>query len=109
MMWAAFGFETLASSLASGAFLVLLMRMTQKRFSATQYALFSSLFGLPRLVCGPIAGFLVHAIGWEAFCWCALRAGILGLIMLSRFVPITAREPEFRVEPPRIGRPLTTP
>jgi PAT family beta-lactamase induction signal transducer AmpG len=109
MMWAAFGFETLASSLASGAFLVLLMRMTQKRFSATQYALFSSLFGLPRIVSGPICGFLVHAIGWEAFFWSTLPTGIPGLILLARFVPFTAREPEFRVEPPRIGRPLTGP
>jgi PAT family beta-lactamase induction signal transducer AmpG len=109
LMWGIMSFETLASGMGSGAFFVLLMRMTQKRFSATQYALFSSLFGLPRLVCGPIAGFLVHAIGWEAFFWCALPAGIPGLIMLSRFVPITAREPEFRVEPPRIGRPFTRP
>ncbi|MEA2600272.1 MAG: transporter, family, beta-lactamase induction signal transducer AmpG [Acidobacteriota bacterium] len=107
MMWAAFGFETLASSLASGAFLVLLMRMTQKRFSATQYALFSSLFGLPRIVSGPICGFLVHAIGWEAFFWATLPTGIPGLILLARFVPFTAREPEFRVEPPRIREPLT--
>ena len=107
MMWAAFGFETLASSLASGAFLVLLMRMTQKRFSATQYALFSSLFGLPRIVSGPICGFLVHAIGWEAFFWSTLPTGIPGLILLARFVPFTAREPEFKVEPPRIREPLT--
>jgi PAT family beta-lactamase induction signal transducer AmpG len=109
LMWGIMSFETLASGMGTGAFFVLLMRMTQKRFSATQYALFSSLFGLPRLVCGPIAGFLVHAIGWEAFFWCALPAGVPGLIMLSRFVPITARQPDLQVEPPRIGRPLTGP
>ena len=34
------------------AFSVLLLRMTQKQFSATQYALFSSLFALPRLLAG---------------------------------------------------------
>jgi PAT family beta-lactamase induction signal transducer AmpG len=107
MMWAAFGFESLASSLASGAFLVMMMRMTQKRFSATQYALFSSLFGLPRIVSGPICGFLVHAIGWEAFFWATLPTGIPGLILLSRFVPFSAREPEFRAETPRVREPLT--
>jgi PAT family beta-lactamase induction signal transducer AmpG len=107
MMWAAFGFEALASSLASGAFLVMMMRMTQKRFSATQYALFSSLFGLPRIVSGPICGFLVHAIGWEAFFWATLPTGIPGLILLSRFVPFSAREPEFRAETPRVREPLT--
>ena len=106
MMWGAFGLEVVASGLASGAFLVLLMRMTQKRFSATQYALFSSLFGLPRIVSGPICGFLAHAIGWEAFFWWTLPTGIPGLLLLARFVPFTAREPEFRVKPPQISLPL---
>lgn len=107
LMWAAFFFEAFASGLGSGAFLVLMMRMTQKRFSATQYALFSSLFGLPRIISGPICGFMVYAIGWEAFFWSTLAFGIPGMILLSRFVPWGSREPEFKVEPPKIGRPLT--
>jgi PAT family beta-lactamase induction signal transducer AmpG len=50
------GFETLTSGMGTGAFSVLLLRLTQKRFSATQYSLMSSLFALPRIVSGPIAG-----------------------------------------------------
>ncbi|HEX2642384.1 MAG TPA: MFS transporter [Thermoanaerobaculia bacterium] len=107
LMWAAIGFETLSSGLGSGAFSVLLLRMTQKRFSATQYALFSSLFGLPRIVAGPICGFAVYAVGWETFFWSTLAFGIPGMIMLSRFVPFTAREPEFRVEEPHNRQPLS--
>ncbi|HEV2847298.1 MAG TPA: MFS transporter, partial [Thermoanaerobaculia bacterium] len=107
LMWAAFFFEAFASGLGSGAFLVLMMRMTQKRFSATQYALFSSLFGLPRIISGPVCGYMVYAIGWEPFFWSTLAFGIPGMIMLARFVPWNAREPEFKIEPPRIGRPLT--
>jgi MFS transporter, PAT family, beta-lactamase induction signal transducer AmpG len=107
LMWAAFFFESFASGLGSGAFLVLMIRMTQKRFSATQYALFSSLFGLPRIISGPLCGFLVYAIGWEAFFWATLFFGIPGMVMLARFVPWGAREPEFSIEPPRIREPLT--
>jgi PAT family beta-lactamase induction signal transducer AmpG len=107
MMWGAFGFEALCSGLGSGAFSVMLLRMTQKRFSATQYALFSSLFGLPRIVSGPIAGFAAYAVGWEDFFWATLALGIPGLIMLARFVPWSAREVTFKVEPPRIRQPLT--
>jgi PAT family beta-lactamase induction signal transducer AmpG len=107
MMWAAFSFETFSSGLGSGAFLVLLLRMTQKRFSATQYALFSSLFGLPRIISGPICGFAVYAVGWETFFWATLAAGIPGMVMLARFVPFNAREPVFRIEEPRIREPLT--
>jgi len=67
LMYGAMGFETLTTGLGMGAFGVLLLRMTQKRFSVTQYALFSSLFGLPRLIAGPITGFTVHAVGWTSF------------------------------------------
>ncbi|HET6344926.1 MAG TPA: MFS transporter [Myxococcota bacterium] len=108
LMWAAFFFESFASGLGSGAFLVLLLRMTQKRFSATQYALFSSLFGLPRIISGPLCGFMVYAMGWERFFWSTLLFGIPGLVMLARFVPFTAREPEFKVEEPHVGRPMTS-
>ncbi len=101
MMYAAMAFETVSSGMGTGAYGVLLLRLTQKRFSATQYALFSSLFGLPRLLSGPITGFLVHAIGWTSFFWFSIFAGIPGLVMLSRFVPWNAREVEFAVEPPK--------
>ncbi len=107
LMWAAFTFEQLCSGLGSGAFSVLLLRMTQKRFSATQYALFSSLFGLPRILSGPIAGYAAYAVGWAPFFWATLPLGIPGMIMLARFVPWNAREVEFKIEPPRIREPLT--
>jgi PAT family beta-lactamase induction signal transducer AmpG len=98
LMYAATSFELLTSGLGTGAFSVLLLRMTQKRFSATQYALFSSLFALPRLLAGPATGFAVDAIGWSAFFLTTMVLGIPGLVMLARFVPLGVREPEFRVE-----------
>ncbi len=98
LMYGATSFELLTSGLGTGAFSVLLIRMTQKRFSATQYALFSSLFALPRLVAGPITGFAVDAIGWPAFFLSTMVLGVPGLLMLARFVPPGVREPEFSVE-----------
>lgn len=106
LMYGAIGFETFSSGLGTGAFMVLLLRMTQKRFSATQYALFSSLFGLPRIVAGPVAGFSVYAVGWELFFWSTLAAGIPGLLMLARFVRPGEREPRFEVKPPTDLGPL---
>jgi MFS family permease len=86
-------FENLTQGMGTGAFSVLLLRLTQKRFSATQYALFSSLFGLPRLWSGPLSGFLVNAMGWKAFFWLTMVAGIPGLFLLHRFAPLGVREP----------------
>jgi PAT family beta-lactamase induction signal transducer AmpG len=93
LLTTAMAFENLTQGLGTGAFAVLLLRLTQKRFSATQYALFSSLFGLPRLWSGPLSGFLVSAMGWKAFFWLTILAGIPGLLLLQRFVPLGVREP----------------
>ena len=106
LMYAATSFELLTSGLGTGAFSVLLLRMTQKRFSATQYALFSSLFALPRLLAGPVTGFVVDAIGWSIFFLSTMILGIPGLVMLARFVPLGVREPEFTVEEVRRRDPL---
>jgi PAT family beta-lactamase induction signal transducer AmpG len=98
LMFGATGFESFTSGLGTGAFAVLLLRLTEKRFSATQYALFTSLFGLPRLFSGPVSGFLVQSLGWSTYFWITIAAGIPGLVLLSRFVPLGVREPT--VEPP---------
>ncbi len=107
LMYSALSFEKFTTGLGTGAFSVLLLRMTHKRFSATQYALFSSLFSLPRIVSGPIAGFTVDAVGWEIFFWASIAAGIPGLLMLQRFSPLGTREPQIAVEAPHALAPLS--
>jgi PAT family beta-lactamase induction signal transducer AmpG len=99
LMYGATGFESFTSGLGTGAFAVLLLRLTEKRFSATQYAVFSSLFGLPRLIAGPLAGFLVDTFGWRTFFWITIAAGVPGLLLLARFVPLGVREPALEVGP----------
>src|SRR5206468_2932759 len=69
--------------------------------------LFGSLFGLPRLVAGPICGFAVYSIGWYKFFWFTILAGIPGMIMLARFVPFGAREPVFTLDQPEVLSPLS--
>jgi PAT family beta-lactamase induction signal transducer AmpG len=106
-MYSAVAFELGTSGMGTGAFGVLLIRLTQKRFSATQYALLSSLFSIPRVLAGPPAGLLVDALGWRDFFVFTLLAGIPGMIMLWRFVPWSALDPEFQVEQPKRGTPVT--
>jgi PAT family beta-lactamase induction signal transducer AmpG len=108
LMYGAMAFESLTQGMGTGAFAVLLLRLTQKRFSATQYALFSSLFGLPRLVAGPVSGFLVDALGWPSFFWMTIVAGLPGMLLLQRFAPLGVREPVFGSEaPPALLPPLS--
>ena len=107
VMYSAQAFEHLSSGLGSGAFGVLLLRLTQKRFSATQYALLSSLFTLPRVLAGPVTGVLADALGWRDFFVLTVLFGVPGMVMLARFVPWSARDVEFDVEAPSWGPPLT--
>jgi MFS transporter, PAT family, beta-lactamase induction signal transducer AmpG len=107
VMYAAVAFELASSGLGSGAFGVLLLRLTQKRFSATQFALLSSLFSIPRVLAGPPAGWLADTLGWRDFFILTLPLGIPGMVMLARFVPWSVREPEFHVAAPSWGAPLT--
>jgi hypothetical protein len=99
-------FEMGTSGLGTGAFMVLLLRLTQKRFSATQYALLSSLMSITRVFTGPPAALLVDAFGWRDFYVLTLLAGIPGMVMLWRFVPWSVRDPEFFVAPPTRRAPL---
>jgi MFS transporter, PAT family, beta-lactamase induction signal transducer AmpG len=107
LMYGAQAFEMAAGGMGTGAFSVLLLRLTQKRFSATQYALLSSLFSLPRILAGPVAGIIADKLGWRDFFILTVFTGIPGLMMLHRFVPWGMREPVFNVEAPRTGAPVT--
>jgi PAT family beta-lactamase induction signal transducer AmpG len=79
--------ETMTGGMGWGAFGVLLLRLTDKRFSATQYALFSSLVGLARTFVGPPAGVMADALGWRDFFLLTMAFGVPGMVMLRRFVP----------------------
>jgi PAT family beta-lactamase induction signal transducer AmpG len=107
LMYGAMAFESLTQGMGTGAFAVLLLRLTRQRFSATQYALFSSLFGLPRLLSGPISGLLVDALGWKIFFWITIVAGLPGLVLLHRFAPFGMREPSFGTAPPKAPSTLS--
>ncbi len=83
-----------------------LIRLTQKRFSATQYALFASVFALGRTLAGAPAGILVDSLGWTPFFVVTIFASVPGLIMLSRFVAPGVREPDFEIEDVRPREPV---
>jgi PAT family beta-lactamase induction signal transducer AmpG len=98
VLYAATTFEYVASGLGTGAFGVLLLRLTEKRFSATQYALLTSLFALPRIFAGPPSGLLADTLGWTNFFLLTVVMAVPGMVMLSRFVPWSQRELRFEVQ-----------
>lgn len=111
VMYAASAIEASTSGMGTGAFGVLLLRLTQKRFSATQYALFSSIFALGRTFAGPPAGALVDAIGWRDFFLLTIPVALPGMLLLQRFVPWHARDIPEAIDrdeaPAAYGTPVT--
>ena len=85
IMVAAIGIENFCSAMANTAFMAFLMSLCDKRFSATQYALFASCMALTRVVAGAPTGFLAKAFGWENYFLFCIFLMIPGLLFLTRF------------------------
>jgi PAT family beta-lactamase induction signal transducer AmpG len=78
-------FENLSSGMGTAAYAAFMASITNKKFTATQYALLSSLMGIPRVLASAPTGFLAKHIGWELFfIFCTLIA-IPGLFLLLKF------------------------
>ena len=82
MLVFAVAFENLSSGMGTAAFVSLLMAMCNHRYTATQYALLSSLAALGRIFVSPTSGFLVESIGWASFFFVTFLAAFPGLALL---------------------------
>jgi PAT family beta-lactamase induction signal transducer AmpG len=61
------GLDNLALGIHGTALIAFLSTLTSSRYTATQYALFSSFYALPGKILEGTSGFVVRAIGYEAF------------------------------------------
>lgn len=84
--------DNLASGFAGSAFIAYLSGLTNTAYTATQYALFSSLFTLPGKLLGGASGYVSEALGWPGFFLYTSALGIPALLLilwLNRRVPAT--------------------
>lgn len=83
----AINIEHFCAGLGTAAFMSFLMSLCNPRFSATQYALLSSLMAFSRdLLVGP-AGTIVQHVGWVVFFGLSFLVAIPGLALLPVFAP----------------------
>ncbi len=81
-LFLAVGIENLSGGMGSTAFVALLMSLTQRQYSATQYALFSSLATITSRVVGPAAGSLAETLHFPVFYAVSALGMIPGLVLL---------------------------
>lgn len=86
------GFENLSAGMGTAAYAAFMASITNKKFTATQYALLTSLMGIPRVVASSGTGFLAQAMGWTGFfIFCTLIA-IPGMLILIKFAPWNTKQ-----------------
>lgn len=80
----AVGAENFTSGMASAAYVAFMASQTDKRFTATQYALLTSLMGVPRVIFGASTGVLADALGWSHYFIACTIFTIPGLLILFK-------------------------
>jgi PAT family beta-lactamase induction signal transducer AmpG len=84
MMVLAVGVENFCGGMGTSAFVALLMALCNHAYSATQFALLSSLASLGRVFASPTAGYVAADAGWAGFFVLATLTGLPGLFLLWR-------------------------
>jgi PAT family beta-lactamase induction signal transducer AmpG len=79
------GTENLCGGMGTAAYTALLMGLCNRKFTATQYALLSSLMAVSRYVTGTPTGYMVEWWGWTIFFIVCTLAALPGLLLLLRY------------------------
>ena len=91
MLSGVIAFENLSSGMGTAAFVAFMASITNKKFTATQYALLTSLMGIPRALASSVTGVVAKNIGWENFFIGCTLIAIPGMLLLFKFAPWHSR------------------
>jgi len=79
-------FENLSGGMGTAVYVAYMASITNKKFTATQYALLSSLMGVPRVLASAPTGFMVESLGWVVFFIVCTLVAVPGLVLLRWIV-----------------------
>jgi PAT family beta-lactamase induction signal transducer AmpG len=88
---AVIAFENLTGGMGTTAFVAFMASLTDKRFTATQYALLSSFMGIPRVLAGSVTGVLATWLGWGGFFVLCTLLAIPGLLLIAQLRRMASR------------------
>lgn len=78
-------FENICFGMGGAAYAGYMAYLCNRKFTATQYALFTSLMGIPRVIFGTSTGFIAQNLGWIGFFIFCTVAAIPGMLLLLRY------------------------
>jgi MFS transporter, PAT family, beta-lactamase induction signal transducer AmpG len=85
-------FEDFTGAMGTAAYAAYLASQTDKRFTATQYALLTSLMALPRTFLAAPTGWMAETMGWNSFFLFCTVAAVPGMLLLLRVAPWQSKE-----------------
>ena len=81
------GLEALGVGLGTAAFVAYIAQTTNPLYTATQFALFTSLAAVPRTFANAATGYLVEYFGWVHFFVLCFALAIPGMLLLFKVAP----------------------
>ena len=87
MLAVASGFEYFGVGLGSVALIAFMAKSTDRHFTATQFALFSSIAAVPRTFVSATTGYIIEALGYTQFFMLCFICALPGMLMLFKIAP----------------------
>jgi len=81
------GLEAFGVGLGTAGFVAYIARNTHPAYTATQFALFTSLAAVPRTFMNATAGYLVEVMGWTMFFMLCAVLAVPGMLLLFKVAP----------------------
>lgn len=81
------GLEAFGVGLGTAAFVAYIAHTTHPAYTATQFALFTSLAAVPRTFVNATAGWLVDQLGWDSFFLLCAALAAPGMLLLLKVAP----------------------
>ncbi|KMN35727.1 hypothetical protein VI26_09000 [Chromobacterium sp. LK1] len=92
MLAVVIGFEALGVGLGTAAFVAFIAKSTHPAYTATQFALFTSLAAVPRTLANAATGYIVDSIGWTRFFLLCTALALPGMVLLLKVAPWREKE-----------------
>ena len=81
------GMEALGVGLGTVAYVAFMAHTTHPAYTATQFALFTSLMAMPRTFANAATGWLVETMGWTNFFFLCAVLAVPGMLLLFKVAP----------------------
>ena len=94
------GVEALGVGLGTAAFVAYIAHTTHPLYTATQFALFTSLAAVPRTFANAATGYLVDWLGWVTFFLFCFAVALPGMLLLLKVAPWNEQEKSLVQEKP---------